>query len=80
MSYKITHEKHSMVIDAPCFGVAVDMYLASCGMFGYDEIEVEASDDIPDIDRSELLRYYPKCEDADEQSRMDAWHKHATRK
>lgn len=80
MFYKITHEGHSMVIDAPCFGVAVDMYLASCGMFGYDQIEVEVSNDTPDIDRLELLKYYPNCEDASEQARIDEWHKHATQR
>lgn len=69
-----------MTIEAPCFGVAVDMYLASRGMFGYNKITYSQTNEAPEVCLSELLKYYPLSLNPDEIERFNKHHKHATEK
>lgn len=62
------------VFEAPSFGFAVDFYLATHGMFGYNSLTCEKTQDGPDEPLSELLKYYPKAMEETEQKRLDEWH------
>lgn len=61
-------------IEAPSYGIAIDYYLASHGLFGYDSINVDVVNEAPDDDLEEVMAIY---HDADRQ-KLDEHH-HAAR-
>jgi hypothetical protein len=78
--YKVMHDGHSLVIEAPSFGVAVEYYLASCGMFGWNgdltyQITEESISEHCSLE--ELVPYFPKGFGPEELRKLDEHHKNA---